>query len=181
MELESFKAALEKHAFEYQTRFSKLHEKQSEVISILYSGLDTTKNFFQQYAAVKSVTKEDTHEARLLQSAILEAMSVEELLRKNRLYFTKSVHDGIREFLDFFWQIALRADLQKIPGVGEYKEHIAELSRISAPIFENKHPWLRDWDKMTGEERFRFIERSVQSIEMELEQEFRRVLGAVEE
>lgn len=97
-DLEKFKADLNIQAFEHQTRFSKLHDKQVFVIAELYEKLVNTflaiHNYIKPFVPVGDLTEDERE-----RQAIIAINEFTNYYRKHAIYFTAEICQKIESFI----------------------------------------------------------------------------------
>ena len=103
--LEEFKTNLRSAAFEHETRFARLHERQAEVIAELYKRLVRLQSNLRSFAhtidsEVLNYTKREQDKAT---GESLDAFR--DYFREHRIYLPESLGERIEEF----WRLSMLA------------------------------------------------------------------------
>jgi hypothetical protein len=156
MELERFKADLQKSAFEHQTRYQSLHIKRAEIISELYSLLfqaeqDTIwlAHPFQEGGLPVQIRKRDR--------AYKSGKALSDFFGKNRIYFKQDTCERIANFVNGLYN-----------ALNEFNVVIDALENHNINGKERTEHWAKVWEKLTED---------LPVIKADIEIEFREILG----
>jgi hypothetical protein len=139
--LEKFKIDLGLAAFEHQTRFTKLYEKQAEVIAELYKQLVRTQSNLRSLAYVIDSDAPHKTKREKDEAALNSVTALWDHFEECRIYLPESLGKKIEEFHKQSMLALVQlfsADISKELAVddaalyGKYTEELAEASRILA-------------------------------------------------
>jgi len=150
IELQGFKAALEKTAFEHQTRFASLHARRAEVIAELYSALADAEEAAVSMVRPLQMAGEAPQEEKR-KPAYERAQALQPHINKNRIYFSESLCKLLDEYLKTLHSALIDFDAHLMMDKGE----------LAA--------WMKSWERLT---------EAVPPIKAQIESDFRRLLGA---
>jgi hypothetical protein len=96
--LEEFKANLQSAAFEHETRFEKLHERQAEVIAELYKGLVQIQSSLRSFAHAmdSDILSHTKGEEGIATKETIDAFW--DYFQEHRIYLPESLGKKIDEF-----------------------------------------------------------------------------------
>ena len=141
-DLESFKSELGTKAFEYQKRFSLIHDRQAEVVAGIYSRLVRAQRLLARLVGMLQPGGQSLIQK---QTDVLAAFNVaDEFFAENRIYFEEStaaqIDDVLRKMQDAYFKFdssQFGNDQYKPDPSGLWKEAF-EISRDAIP------PLLKD-------------------------------------
>jgi len=138
IELERFRADLQKSAFEHQTRYQSLHVKRAEVIAELYSLLVQAEKDANSLANPFQFSGEPSQEEKSSQ-AWKSGKALYEFFEKNRIYFKPEICERIATFLEGLNDALV-----------DFNSVLDALSHQYDPK-ERTKKWVEVWEKLTKE------------------------------
>ena len=155
IEIERFRAELERSAFEHQTRYQSLHIKRAETIAELYEllvqasiDLASFTNFYQEGGVTLQIEKG--------QKAVESGRALFEFFEKKRIYFKQDSCERISSFI---------LELRKV--LIDFGPVLDDLVNLS-----NGKERTEQWAIVLEE-----LNNKLPPIKNEIEQEFRKILG----
>ena len=159
-DLEKFKAALKRAAFEHQTRYAKLHDERAEIIKELYSRLVSMSKSCQ-LAMSPSPTQGVQPQGEKDRTAIRDTNEFIDYYQRNRIIFGKDTCAIIDDIVDKVlraWRDFLAKDNAALePTI------IAGLD-----VMRKAALWANSWETISD---------AVPAAKQKLEDDFRKLLG----
>lgn len=102
-ELEHLRATLQRIAVEHQVRFTRLHERQAEIIAEVYAKLDDLHHAFKEWSQHSLMAGEDEHSLQAFEKGALEKHNVFAVCYyRNAIWLDRRTCDSITAILDTF-------------------------------------------------------------------------------
>jgi hypothetical protein len=168
--MERYKSALARAQFEHDSTFSLLHEKQAAVIADLYRlivqlirSMSLSAQGVHQYVDDQVATPREVRQAMsvdYLRKATADFSTFQKSLEENRIYLSKELLGKLTEFRDQL--------LDVLPD-------LEQSHQPTPPGYEGLPPSIKAiWD---AQKKLRLL---VQPLRIEVETEFRRILGVID-
>ena len=168
--MERYKSELARAQFEHDTTFSLLHEKQAGVIADLYRlivqlirSMSLSAQGVHQYVDDQVSTPREVRQAMSVDyfhKATADFSTFQKSLEENRIYLSKELLGKLTQFRD--QALDVFADLE-------------QSHQPTPPGFEGLPPSIKAiWD---AQKKLRLL---VQPLRVEVETEFRRILGVID-
>ena len=151
-ELELLRAEIRQLAFESETRFSKLHEKQAEVIADLFKKIVALSQAAEKHLIGPDVDDNDRKEYMRCENDFASTFA------ENEIYFELSLCSALSEFLSKLHYANAQKDSWK-----SYRPEVAP---------KHVDTWIESLQK-----RGDFVTQEVPMLKKKLTDEFRRLLG----
>jgi len=153
IETEKLRSALSKTAFEYQTRFARLHEKRADILADFYKKLVEVERVFGHFViGIKPGQPVSDEKAK----NILGLVSfLWDYFEENRIYFEPNTCEKVFRLLQELngvWGVSMFAQVE---------DGLTEQQKADA--------WQRGWKS---------ISNSVPELRRDIENDFRKLLGA---
>lgn len=155
IEIERFRADLQKSAFEHQTRYQSLHTKRAEIIAELYRLLVQAEQDATSLARPFQASGEPSQEEKNKQ-AFQSGKSLYDFFEKNRIYFRQDSCERISIFIQGLYR-----------SLVDFSPVLHSLSEVSGGK-DRTEDWIKVWEKLTKE---------LPPIKADIEREFREILG----
>lgn len=155
-DLERFKSELESKRFEHQTRFSLIHQKRAEVLSNLYSRLARAKSLLGDLVAIFQPGGQLLPEKKKKTADSLNDAS--SYFFEHRIFLNKTTAIQVEEVLSAMREAFVAFDTSQLENV-EYRPDSTGL-------------WMESYNN---------VRDKISPLLSELEMEFRKTLGFIEE
>lgn len=158
-EMAHLKSTLELAAFEYQIRFSRLHEKRAEIIENLYGNVvdlhKAVSDFVRQFLGADDPTKE----------------------KKLQLLW-----NTVDDFLEYFEKHAIYFDTESCENIIRLKERLSSACSMLASFVQERDAIELSYNDISAEwnKAMSIMEQEIPVIKSVLEESFRGLLGVPE-
>jgi hypothetical protein len=150
--LERLRAELQQAALEHSIRFSRVHERQAEVISEVFGGLERLHEAFLHWTRPANTSIEDADMFALGREAVEAFNSFRDIYYPRAIWLDRETCDAINAVLDTLGS--------------SYWKFVAEHDERGFP--RDRRRWLAVWETVSGE---------IPKARQLLDERFRKVLG----
>jgi len=156
-DVERFKTELQRAAFEHQVRFSRLHEKQAEVVAQVYASLVQVDRDVFEYVKQFGYTADPTHEQKIA-AVEVSYKAFRDCFYPRQIYLPKATRERVK------------ALASKLAGVANKMTQGLKYGKVpsSAEGEPPKDLWDEAWDQ---------FEQDIPPLLTALEHEFERLIG----
>ncbi len=154
-DIEKYKAELEQQNFEHRERFSTIHQRRAEVIANLYGKIARTKSVTADLVGIFQQGGQSLLQKKEKASEVYNDMA--SYFYENRLFLPKTTAERAENLINTLKEILIEFDTSQM-GNDEYKPDPSGL-------------WRQSYQKLRDE---------VPPILEELEEEFKEILGFIE-
>ena len=154
-DIEKYKAELEQQNFEHRERFSTIHQRRAEVIANLYGKIARTKSVTADLVGIFQQGGQSLLQKKEKASEVYNDMA--SYFYENRLFLPKTTAERAENLINTLKEILIEFDASQM-GNDEYKPDPSGL-------------WKQSYQKLRDE---------VPPILEELEEEFKEILGFIE-